>query len=68
MTCPICAGERWVCPVCKKPITTHSHENDYICGTHGFVSPESEDGRFELVDSGSGNVPVVRRLPHERTR
>src|SRR5262245_4938731 len=31
-TCPICNGtDVFLCPDCRYPIKSHSHENDYMC-------------------------------------
>ena len=30
-TCEICSGIVYLCPDCKRPIKSHSHENDYLC-------------------------------------
>ena len=39
-TCEICLGTAvYLCPTCRTPIATHSHEHDYLCDTHGFVDP-----------------------------
>lgn len=38
--CDICSGrDTYLCPKCGGRITVHSHENDYICDTHGLVNP-----------------------------
>ena len=36
--CPICAGIEYVCAKCGKPITGHTHENDYLCDKCSFTS------------------------------
>lgn len=29
--CEICAGVIYLCPDCKQPIKSHTHENDFMC-------------------------------------
>jgi len=44
--CEICNGlALYLCPLCHEPIENHSHENDFMCSTHGFIHPiRSHDG------------------------
>ena len=55
--CDICSGRsKYFCPICKEPISTHTHENDFLCATHSFVNPIREsDG---ALISGDGCIGV----------
>jgi hypothetical protein len=59
--CEICNHTAvYICPECREPISDHSHENDYICKTHSFVSPiRLSDGAHISGDGQSGDVRVL---------
>lgn len=61
MKCPMCdKSDVFLCPTCLKPITTHTHENDYLCEVHSFVNPiRQSDGK--RVD-GLGDPGLIRIL------
>lgn len=50
--CELCNGVVYLCPVCREPITTHSHENDYFCETHGFVNPIRQHDNARINGDG----------------
>ena len=42
--CDVCAGTvKLFCPWCFREISSHSHEDDFICKQHSFVNPLTED-------------------------
>lgn len=59
--CEICNGTAvYLCPYCKEPIRDHSHENDFICERHSFVSPiRQHDGARISGDGSCGSVRVI---------
>ena len=65
--CEICSGAAvYLCPICRRPIDNHSHENDYICEAHGFVNPVRESDDFRITGDGSLNqyrYPPVKETP-----
>lgn len=64
-TCEICNGTAvYLCPICREVIETHSHENDYICKTHSFVSPVRQKDGARISGDG-GCHPVVATVPEE---
>ena len=58
MTCEICAGVVYLCPICREPISEHSHENDFICKTHSFVNPIREHDGARI--NGDGQQTELR--------
>lgn len=60
-TCEICNGAAvYLCPHCKVPIESHSHENDYICATHSFVNPIRQvDGARINGDGRTHRIQVI---------
>lgn len=53
-TCEICSGAAvYLCPTCRQPLTEHTHENDYYCETHGFVSPIRKHDGASINGDGS---------------
>jgi hypothetical protein len=60
-TCEICHGTAvYLCPTCRVPIANHTHENDYICDTHGFVHPIRErDGARINGDGIPGSLSIL---------
>lgn len=59
--CEICSGKAvYLCPTCMEPIESHSHENDFICKTHSFVTPiRQHDGARICGDGSPGPLRVV---------
>lgn len=50
--CEICAGVIYLCPDCKRPITMHSHENDYLC--------DCQDPALDAIYAEGGCSSVAR--------
>lgn len=58
-TCELCLGTAvYLCPKCREPISTHSHENDYLCEAHGFVNPIRQHDGARI--SGDGRCGALR--------
>lgn len=66
--CDLCSGRSvYLCPHCREAISSHSHENDFICERHGFVSPVREsDGAIVNGDGRCGMTQFTPRRDYLR--
>ena len=67
--CDICSGRsQYLCPICRTPISYHSHENDFLCDTHSFVNPIRVSDMAQMDGHGRCGITRVLRTQHERIK
>ena len=55
--CEICSGKAvYTCPKCGA-VVDHTHENDYTCDIHGFVSPIRDYDGARICGDGQCGSP-----------